>query len=398
MRNLLLSILTIFIFVACGSNNNVVISKPVNQSIQKNDTKLEAPTITYEYIEQSGNNTISEEKSFVPHNSGDEFKIAVIYPSKIVGKYGNSAVNTILGYLFYKNSRFDVETFDSLDESVENIYSTVNSLIDGGYTKVIALYTPSGYETLKNISSLTEVELFFPLIEKNEDVYVPSNFIFGSISYKEQMKKLLEYSDGNDSQFYEESSIGYRLKSIYESLVYNVNVNQNIQLTNNRFKEIVTNERLKESSIMLNTPVVKSSIILSQLYAYETGNGPVLSTQLNFNPLLISLTQYEDRLNLLLANSIEETDDKLTEIMTLMESDVQYNWVNYSTLVGVNYLFSRNSDNLIKNEVLNSKVIYNTNVYYSDEQSFKQLPKDIIQENIIEKLEEPKPTTNSYIL
>ena len=124
---------------------------------------------------------------------------------------------------------------------------------------------------------------------------------------------------------------------------------------------------------MINTPIVKSSIILSQLYAYETENAAILSTQLNYNPLLISLTQYEDRLNLILANSIEFTNDNLSEVLTLLDTDIKYNWVNYSSLVGINYIYARNKNRLIKNDVINNEVIYNTNLFYCTESGFKRL-------------------------
>ncbi len=49
--------------------------------------------------------------------------------------------------------------------------------------------------------------------------------------------------------------------------------------------------RILGSTIILNTPIVKSSIILSQITAFEVEPAKVLSTQLNYNPLLVKLTQ-----------------------------------------------------------------------------------------------------------
>lgn len=367
MKNLFLIVLAIFVFTGCLKKEI-----PVQQTKPTVKEEVVDPqnSISYEYIEKE--EVKVEEEIFI--DDGSDFKVAIIFPSKVVGKYGNSTINSVMGYLLFKNTKFEIESFDSENETLENITNTFEQIKNKGYKRVIALHTKNALNIINNISQVSGMQVYFPLIEKIDSAYdTSSNFIFGSISYMSQMNKLLTLSNEDNAQFYEESGIGYRLKAIYESLVSDIVVNQNIKIMNNNFKNIVTNERLKHTNLMINTPIVKSSIILSQLYAYEVENGAVLSTQLNYNPLLISLTQYEDRLNLILANSIENTDDVLTETLTLLDTDIKYNWVNYSTLVGINYIFSKNRDNLLKNEIVDSQVIYNTNLFYSTENGFKKL-------------------------
>ncbi|PLY09101.1 MAG: hypothetical protein C0626_08815 [Arcobacter sp.] len=361
MKQFYLFVAILFLFTAC---NNKEINLPKSESANEN-----TQSSSYTYIKTT--------PDYLKNNDLDEdgnFRIAVVFPSKVVGKYGNSTINSVIGYLLFQNSKFEIESFDSEDESIENIYNTLNEVKNKGYKKVIALFTKNSLATVNNISSVGNMEIYFPLISKSESYYKnTSNFIYGAISYENQMKKLLELSNGGNTQFYEDSSIGYRLKNIYEGLVPQVLVNQKILQSNNNFKEMVTNENLKHTNLMLNTTIVKASIILSQLYAYETQNGAIMTTQQNFDPLILSLTQYEDRLNLFFANSIENTDDRLTELLTLLDTDVKYNWVNYSTLIGIDYLFSKNRDALIKNNIVNNEVLYNTYLYYSTEASFKKL-------------------------
>ena len=360
MKHLYLIITILFLFTAC-TNKEIPIKKT-----NEINTYNKSTSTTNNYMKTTSSPTLFDESN--------DFKIAIIFPSKVVGKYGNTTINSVIGYLLFQNSKFEIESFDSEDESVESIYNTLNEIKNKGYKKVIALVTNNSLSTINNISSVSNMEIYFPLINKNESNYKNSkNFIYGAISYENQMKELLKLSSGNNAQFYEESSIGYKLKGIYESLVPKIIVNQNILQANNNFKEIVTNETLKHTNLMLNTTIVKSSIILSQLYAYETENGAIFTTQLNFDPLILSLTQYEDRLNLFFANSIEDTDVKLTELLYLLDTDVKYNWVNYSTLVGVDYLFSRNKNGLIKNKIINSEVHYDTHLYHSTQSSFKKL-------------------------
>ncbi len=363
MKHLYLIIAILFLFTACANKE----IKIPNQNSSKIDTNTNTNKDTNIYTPSSIFTQNNEEEP-------EDFRIAIIFPSKVVGKYGNSTINSVIGYLLFQNKKFEVESFDSEDESFENISKTMDEIKDKGYKKIIALFTNNALININNISAFNNMEVYFPLISKKDAYFISStNFIYGAISYENQMKKLLELSTGDNAEFYEESSIGQMLKGIYERLVSNIVVNQNVMQSNNNFKSMVTNEKLKHTNLMLNTTLVKSSIILSQLYAYETENGAIMTTQLNFDPLILSLTQYEDRLNLVLASSIEDTDPKLTELLYLLDTDIKYNWVNYSTLIGVNYLFSKNKNGLIKNQIVNDEVLYDTHLYYSTKSSFKKL-------------------------
>ncbi|MGB7401530.1 MAG: hypothetical protein WA916_03075 [Arcobacter sp.] len=362
MKHLYLFLAILFLFTACA-NKEMKIPNQNNSKI--NNTNTNTNIYTPNSIFNQNNNEELED---------EDFRIAIIFPSKVVGKYGNSTINSVIGYLLFQNKKFEIESFDSEDESFENISNAMYEIKNKGYKKIIALFTSDALSKIRNISAFSDMEVYFPLISRNDAYFITSpNYIYGAISYQNQMKKLLELSTGDNAQFYEDSSIGNMLKGVYERLVPNIVVNQRVMQSNNNFKSMVTNEKLKHTNLMINTTLVKSSIILSQLYAYETENGLIMTTQLNFDPLILSLTQYEDRLNLILASSIEETDPKLTELLYLLDTDIKYNWVNYSTLVGINYLFSKNKNALIKNQILNQEVLYNTHLYYSTKSSFKKL-------------------------
>lgn len=362
MKHFYLFVAILFLFTACA-NKEMKIPNQNNSKINNTNTNTNIYTPSSIFT-QNKNEELEDE----------DFRIAIIFPSKVVGKYGNSTINSVIGYLLFQNKKFEIESFDSEDESFENISNAMDEIKNKGYKKIIALFTSDALSKIRNISAFTDMQVYFPLISRNDAYFITSpNYIYGAISYENQMKKLLELSTGDNAQFYEDSSIGNMLKCIYERLVPNIVVNQKVMQSNNNFKSMVTNESLKHTNLMINTTLVKSSIILSQLYAYETENGVIMTTQLNFDPLILSLTQYEDRLNLILASSIEDTDPKLTELLYLLDTDIKYNWVNYSTLVGVNYPFSKNKNALIKNQILNQEVLYNTHLYYSTKSSFKKL-------------------------
>ncbi len=81
-------------------------------------------------------------------------------------------------------------------------------------------------------------------------------------------------------------------------------------------------------------------MIMSQLTLYDTNATNVLSTQINYDPLILSMTQYEDRKNMIIANSITQNNNILIETNSLLGNDIVYDWINYTTTVGVDYFFS----------------------------------------------------------
>ena len=172
------------------------------------------------------------------------------------------------------------------------------------------------------------------------------------ISYKDQVKKLFEFSNTNNVMFYQNSFLTNNIKNIYQS-VFSINaLSLEIKKEENSYEDIIDDLRIEDSTLFLNTPIIKTSIILSQLRAYEIYPKVILSTQLNYNPRIFSLTQVRDRLNFILANSIDKVDDNLKDTISFYGSDVIYNWVDYSTLVGVNYLYDQNSSGLISTRIV----------------------------------------------
>jgi SRSO17 transposase len=119
--------------------------------------------------------------------------------------------------------------------------------------------------------------------------------------------------------------------------------------------------------------MVKSSILLSQIRGKDLKPYRILSTQLNYNPLIISLTQRADRTKLVFANSIGKVDEELEENISLLGADIKYNWVNYSTLIGIDYLVRNTTPvfDLLSYDIENNQVQYDVNIVKNDGYSFK---------------------------
>ncbi len=358
MKQILLVLLTIFFFLGCAPKKVVTVpKKEVKEEIK---VEIEQPVVQ-PVIKQE---TMVEDKVF---------KVAIIFPSKIVGKYANSTINTIMGYLLYKNEKFEIEAFDTINQDLESMQKNFNEIAQKGYTNVIALYPKSALKNLYSISATNKMQLYLPLIHKKDSPYRGHNFIYGGISYDAQLAKLLTLSNGDNAMFYEESSLGRKLKFAYDNLVPKSFPTKSIRRIDTKYKRLVEDEALNGKALMLNTPIIKSSIILSQLRAHEITPNIILSTQLNYNPLLVSLTQFEDRVNFITANSIEKTDDVLTENLALLDAEIGYNWVNYASLVGINHFFSWNKDGLIKNYIANNQVQYKVHLYNSTAYGFQKI-------------------------
>ena len=142
------------------------------------------------------------------------------------------------------------------------------------------------------------------MINKIEVENSRNNFIFGGISYEDQFKLLKTLSSENSAMFYVKSYLGNKLKNYYDEMFFDTKPTViEIDSKINRYKYIMNDKNLLYNTVVLNTPIIKSSIVLSQLTAYEIDPIRILSTQLNFDPLLVKLTQEKDRKNLFVVNS-----------------------------------------------------------------------------------------------
>ncbi|RXJ67352.1 hypothetical protein CRV08_10515 [Halarcobacter ebronensis] len=366
MKNLLFILLSCFLLIGCSVKKEVSVSNKTYNKGQSNSFENARNINPFEKSEV-------QEESIISNLSSDTKRIAIIYPSTVVGRYAKSTMSTISAFLIFNNTKFELESFDTYDEKRENVITQVEALKDRGFDKVVALFTKDGFDILNTMGDIQGIKFYFPLINKNEVMTFNSNFIFGGISYEKQVALLQKLSSGKNSMFYVKSYLGDKLKKIYESSFANPGAIIEIERQNNKYKVIMEDERIAGSTVVLNTPIVKTSIILTQLTAYEVMPAKVLSTQLNYNPLLIKLTQAKDRENFYVVSSINKVDSFIEDYSNLLGANVAYEWVDYSTLIGVNYLINKNESLVIKTKIIDNQADYEETLYKSTIYGFEKV-------------------------
>jgi len=374
-------ILLVILFTSCAKNS--VQYTPTSQSssiVSFKRTKIQQQNIDIVNTQKINNsiptvNNNTEIPSDINiSNQPDLNQLALIIPSAQIGKYAKEAINITNTYILYKNKPITLKVFDISIQTKQTLQKVFNKIYDQHITKVVAMLTIDKLNFLNNID-LKNIKIYLPLINKNEvKSDIKLNLIFGAISYKDQFKKLIKYVKYKKIvNFYDNSSFGYELNNYMKQ--YKLRYSKKVD-NNNRYysKFLRGNRRLRGSNIFLNTPIVKSSILLSQIDGYSIPISHILSTQLNYTPLIFSLTQKSNRkLSIIIANSIGYIPPNLLEYSKLYNNHLQYNWVNYSIIVGLEYLLEDNI-NLFKDiKVIDNQVIYPIYLYKVRYYSFKKI-------------------------
>lgn len=292
-------------------------------------------------------------------------KVAILVPQKSIRRYAITTVNSIVAYMLSKNHDFEVSVFNSVDEEESSIKEAIEEIKRQNHQYVIAPVTIKGAQELVKYSQ--NLLIYIPTLHLNEFNNLNSNIIFGGIDYEEQVSRLLKYSNSKVSLFWDGSLLGENLNEIIKKQVPHISYEQAIDNSKVNFKRIFKdNNKLNNSSIFLNTPLVRTSLIASQLRFYEREPYSLLSTQINYNPLILTLTQFKDREKLYIANSIGKTSTKLEEINALFGHNIVYDWVNYSASIGVDYIYTRHllptENQEFREKIEDNQVIYDISI------------------------------------
>lgn len=278
-----------------------------------------------------------------PAATDGKLRIALLIPYSKIGRYASSTTNASFAYLMSKNSPFELKSYKIEDESYDEIFKALKKIQADGFSYIIAPLTQSGEKIVSKINP--QINIYFPTINKKDTQTTSKYLYYGGIDYRAQSDLLLKESVSPLVIFYDKSEIGEQLSNYqeYKFKQDNATTRNNVvkfsipQQITSLEDQLKNNKRISGGSFFVNTPIVKSGLIMSQLTLYNTNATNVLSTQTNYNPLLLSMTQYQDRKNMIIANSITQNNDELIETNSLLGNDIVYEWINYTTTVGIDY-------------------------------------------------------------
>ncbi len=292
------------------------------------------------------------------------FQVAMLLPYKVIGRYASSTTNAVFSYLLANNRTFGLKTFQIENESPEAIRKALQQIREEHYYYIIAPLTAKGAQAVADADP--EINVFFPTVNKNSINTESKSLFFGGIDYKAQIEKLSNEATSPLVIFYDKSSLGKQLRDYsrdsflaihedpqelpdtYEEAVAVQRIDPNKKIisyainkhTTNLERQLKENEKIQNGTFFLNTPIIKSGMVLSQLTLYDINVTNILSTQINYDPLILSITQAKDRNNMIIANSVTIRNNILIETNNLLNNDIVYDWINYATTVGVDFFFS----------------------------------------------------------
>lgn len=311
----------------------------------------------------------------------DEIKIAFISAPGVIGKYSQSTYNVALATLLGKHQETCTLThIDIPDESAESLTNALSKIRQEGFNAIIAPLTSAGAQRLTLLEH--KIDVFIPTVHKRDVSDAPENFVFGAIDYVKQIESLVPYMGNSIAIFYDNSTVGSQLKRHTESLFMESDTTKKSVVSypvdakgDNIISYLAKPSAFSKKSIILHIPVVKSSILTAHMTFTGVKERNILSTQINVDPTLISLTQYNDRKNMILANSIVEHSPPIYEANALMNNDIAFDWINYSTSVGTDYLISKitGTQRDYSMRLIDSQIIYPVELLKAKEFGFEPI-------------------------
>ena len=343
MKKFLFIILTAIISFAQVNPFEDVFSK-----INNTDTQTEEINET-NTTKENNNSLITYEEFFSDIFESEKPKItlAVIIDKKKFFKFVPSVINSINAYLIYKNVDFNLSVF-STEDNITKIQKEYKNII---------------YIGDKNFP---DIKIYNPVYNKNDFNY--TNVIFGGIDFENQIKKFLKFTQ-NATAINEQTEISSSLLK-YEKKYFSLK---------ELFYPNINYYSLRNDYIFFNVSAGKTAQILSKLTYNQINTKLQFSTQINYDPLLIAITQPQDVKKLIIANSIINPPVKIEDYSLLLNSDIKYNWLNYATDILLNKIYneSLNEDSFYMNDfgvyIFDNQIEYKIKLYQIINHAFKQV-------------------------
>lgn len=310
-------------------------------------------------------------KAFSPTSANP--KIAVLIPQKTIKSYSVIVSNAILAYSANTKNKIAIEFFITEDES--SIETALDNIQNLGFNYVIAPVTDNALGVIAS-SKYDKIFFYIPTLHKSLASAQKTNIIYGGIDYEGQIKALLAKTSGKIASI----SDGSRLGNLLNRQIAMLEPNAHLSIVEGKtidLKAVLDKTSLEGASVFLNTTLLKTSLISSQLKVYDMNVAKLLCTQICYDPALFSLTQPGDRSNMLIAISFNNIDKNLLANAKMLGIDLRYDRVAYPTMFGLDYIIKTFIDTSAQSyffeSVNNSQVEYKTHILQGTKSTFREL-------------------------
>ncbi|WP_107708760.1 hypothetical protein [Campylobacter concisus] len=308
-------------------------------------------------------------------------KIAVIIPQKIIKSYANVVSNAVLSYVLKQDADIEIKFINSNDESPQSLTNAMQTARAQGFNYFIAALTSNGANIINSLVLSNEL-IYIPSVHSSFIINPKPNLIFGGIDYKDQISALLAYSNEKIVAFDDGSSLGQKLNEYvrmqssdyHEASIVGKDINLNDTLSKK--------SNFNDASIFLNIPIVKASLVATQMRGFEIKPYALLSTQINFLPNIFNAIAQRDRQNLFIANSLNPINDLFLGLGDLFDVDFRYSQIGYSSAFGAEYIYTnfidKSADRIFTERVENSQVLYGVKIYNAKSDHFDEANQEIL--------------------
>ena len=308
-------------------------------------------------------------------------KIAVIIPQKIIKSYANVVSNAVLSYVLKQDADIEIKFINSNDESPQSLTNAMQMARAQGFNYFIAALTSNGANIINSLVLSNEL-IYIPSVHSSFIINPKPNLIFGGIDYKDQISALLAYSNEKIVAFDDGSSLGQKLNEYvrmqssdyHEASIVGKDINLNDTLSKK--------SKFDDASIFLNIPIVKASLVATQMRGFEIKPYALLSTQINFLPNIFNAIAQRDRQNLFIANSLNPVNDLFLGLGDLFDVDFRYSQIGYSSAFGAEYIYTnfidKSADRIFTERVENSQVLYGVKIYNAKGDHFDEANQEIL--------------------
>ncbi len=311
--------------------------------------------------------------AFIPlFDSSNGLKVALMIPQKNVGRYSVTSADAILAYLIAHGDNFSFKVFDTQNEEIKNLVAGYNKIHEEEFDLIVGILTPKGLENLLQNVNIT-TPLFIPTInEKQAMKFAPNkNVYFGGIDYESQVNMMVTLAEQKKNaiiSFNDDGMIGKMIGAIVQSRAGNVRQEIIDSKKSTNFAPIIAKYRqgIRNSMVMLNTSVIKSGLIIPQMGNAKAMPSVFLSTQINYNPSLLTLMPKEDAKKLFVVSAISPIHTRLLLFNEILSADLQYDWVNYATALSLDIFLTQGSkanQRFFSESLQGNQVIYHNRFY-----------------------------------